>query len=89
MSAFFNSGDLGIFAQKWPQTDGRNLVARGKLRAFAVAKTLPLDHTINIVSCSLKRAFATCQKEEVNTLKVRRQHVEELHPTLRPEAQGE
>ena len=46
MSAFFNSGDLGIFAQKWPQTDGRNLVARGKLRAFAGAKTLPLDHTI-------------------------------------------
>ena len=66
MSAFFNSGDFGIFAQKWTQTDGRNLVARGKLRAFA-----------------------TCQKEEDNTLKVRRQHVEELHPTLRPEAQGE
>ena len=33
------------------------------LRTFAAAKVLPLDHTIKtsfIVSCSLKRTFASC-----------------------------
>ena len=89
MSAFFNSGDFGIFAQNglkpmvgiwWREESFVPLLARRHFRS-----TIQL----NIVSCSLKRAFATCQKEEVNTLKVRRQHVEELHPTLRPEAQGE
>ena len=37
------------------------------------------------MSCSFKRTFASCQKEEIIELKVRSQHVEELHPTLRPE----
>ena len=68
----------------------RSITVNGSpfLRTFAVAKVLPLDHTSKksfIVSCSLKRTFASCQKEGIDTLKIRSQHVEELHPTLRPE----
>ena len=81
MSAFFNSGDFGIFAQNglkpmvgiwWRKESFVPLLSRRHFRS-----TIQL----NIVSRSLKRAFATCQQEEDNTLKVQSQHVENPEST--------